>query len=276
MNVFIHANCQGAPLTKILNRRTPKTVVFDFFKPVHELTLDDKSEFLERIAKADVILTQNISNAFGEWCSTENIRSIAQQSQVIVLPTLFFNGYFPSSTYVRGYNSLNSFSDYHDKELMTMFHAGYLVEDALAYKMNSCGNIGLAVERSINELKSRELMCDIIISDYIEENYLLRRLFWTVNHPDNYLLDELAMRVLIALNLPLGGKLTFAREFLGETVIPIDSSLRLNNNLKFDNRIIIKGVVHDAGSYINKYYEIYRKYIVDFEKAIDSYKVDLL
>jgi hypothetical protein len=276
MNIFIHANCQGAPLSKILNRRTSKTTVIDFFKPVHELTLDDKSEFASRVAKADVILTQNISNAFGEWCSTENIRSIAQHSQVIVIPTLFFNGYFPSSTYVRGYDSLNSFSDYHDKELMTMFYAGYRVEDALAYKMTSFGDVSLGVDESINELKFRELMCDVVISDYIEENYLLRRLFWTMNHPDNYLLDELAVRVLIILDLPLGGKLTFAREFLGETVIPIDSSLRINNDLKFDNRIVVKGVVHDAGSYINKYYEIYRKFSVDFERAIDSYKVNLL
>lgn len=52
------------------------------------------------------------------------------------------------------------------------------------------------VENSLNELKSRESVCDVIISDYVEENYNKKELFYVPNHPTNDVMKVITKRLL--------------------------------------------------------------------------------
>ena len=65
-----------------------------------------------------------------------------------------------------------------------------------------------AVEQSLLELKKREEDVDVVISDYISENYDKRQLFYSFNHPINEVLVEYVWRILDFLGLRVWGELT--------------------------------------------------------------------
>lgn len=62
-------------------------------------------------------------------------------------------------------------------------------------------------EHEMKKLKEREKNCDIKISDYIEENYRWKQLFYDPNHPTNDVIKEKAIRVLDILNIKSNDKI---------------------------------------------------------------------
>ena len=60
------------------------------------------------------------------------------------------------------------------------------------YSVEECIKVA---EDSIAELKQREMMCDVKISDVIENNYKQKYNFFTPNHLANFIVVELLKRV---------------------------------------------------------------------------------
>lgn len=56
--------------------------------------------------------------------------------------------------------------------------------------------IQLGIDESFAELRRREWICDLKISDYIEENFRDRQLFFNPNHPSLAVLLEITKRIL--------------------------------------------------------------------------------
>ena len=88
-------------------------------------------------------------------------------------------------------------------------------------------------QNSIENLQLAEKEVDIIISDYIIENYQHMFLFHTYNHPTNYLIIELAKRILQKLDITIVIIEKHDKEFLGKISFPPSPSVYINLNLQF-------------------------------------------
>ena len=153
-----------------------------------------------------------IANKYSIKLATKTI--VAQLSNVcktISIPNLYFKGYFPQdiknkrNVLIGSKWHLNGVVSYGDFVLESFFEKNkseaeledYLLSDELFLKEY----VILQAEGSLNELKRREQECDIIISDYVEENYKTSYLFYTPNHPTNELTHALCNRILSRLDI---------------------------------------------------------------------------
>lgn len=83
---------------------------------------------------------------------------------------------------------------------------------------------------SLMLLRSRELLCDLKISDIIESNFTKSQLFWTFNHPSNYLMTILVQRIISLLGADMKNDQPEYKEFLANEVFPILP--QISNSLK--------------------------------------------
>lgn len=88
-------------------------------------------------------------------------------------------------------------------------------------------------QNSIKQLQLEESNLDINISDFIEQNYQNVFLFHNYNHPTNYVLIELAKRILRKLNMHISIIEKHQEEFLGKISFPPAPSVYINLNLNF-------------------------------------------
>lgn len=170
----------------------------------------------ERVLQClDLFFYQHIdeNNRFGKNLSTSVMLSkLKKECKKICFPNAYFVGYWPqyipatgAALKVRG-GSLY-FIPYRDKMLDGMLAANTCPHD-IVNKLNSDDlfseyDIHYNVEKSLNELKMREERCDIIISDYIEENYRKKECFYSPNHPSNDVMKEVTRRLLKMISIEI-------------------------------------------------------------------------
>jgi hypothetical protein len=166
----------------------------------------------EKIFKADLVITQYISPDYpAAHLATQKLKQ-SVNSKLVVVPNLYFRGYNPDVCYlnlVRSDNAGNLLSktrlqtlwgDYCSATGYKSWLEGKSVAETVARYRWDCPETNSAyrntAENSIYELRRREEPCDVGISDFIEENWMARRLFFTFNHPAEELLIELVRRTL--------------------------------------------------------------------------------
>ena len=159
----------------------------------------------------DLFVYQNVSlnNQYSKLLATENILpQLSAKCKKIAIPNAYFMGYFPQHIQnrrytLKGYNwPVVPYGDFvletffakkrHDAELEQYITDEHLFSEE--YVVNQATN-------SMKELKKREAACDIIISDYIEENYRKKHIFYTPSHPTNEITFELGKRILQDLGI---------------------------------------------------------------------------
>lgn len=204
-------NCQSQPVSELIEFKNPSFHVLSTLK-VHELR--EIKTMPSYFDDADYIITQNLGNGFGVL-ETKNIKKHFSD-KVTVIPGCFFKGnhqdwnYFnhigPSTDNINRVQS--PIGDYHNQTVYDSFVEGLNVEETLqrltSVKYNK-EKYGHLAKESINELKRREKLTDVNVSDFIWSNYKLgKRLFHSFNHPSKVVLNELVNRVLTKLNLRVG------------------------------------------------------------------------
>ena len=147
-------------------------------------------------------------NRFGEVFSTRNmLQNIRDDSKIVFVPNLFFMGYFPQ--YIHNQRNVDL-----DKDPAGRFiHGDRLVDEIMSRsEMNPdvekildriCDEnfippdtVQAYIDFSLNEFKKREEICDVKMSDFIEDNYKYKQLFYSPNHPFQFVLFELVRRIL--------------------------------------------------------------------------------
>lgn len=257
MNIYIHANCQGQALKRIIETSLDARIHnVTIYKPVHLLKMNDCVPFYNALNNSDIIIMQSIGTAFGEFCSSSHISEKYSSKDIIVIPNLYFDGYFPDLRYLRGLKEANSFSEYHSQNILDAYTKGASVSEAVS-GMLSVGELKEDFSASsIERLVDREEACTLVMSDYISDNFDKRRLFWTFNHPANEVLVEMASRIMKLIGKVYRNRM-FGKELLGTTVFPISASSREYYNLKFDFHISVKGISYDIASFVSNYYRVY-------------------
>lgn len=215
--ITFYGNCQT--LWEVMLSASSKSLTSDYFflwlDMVHLLNEERHTGFDVNLLKLiDIFIYQHvdISEKNPIFLSTDYIlNGIREDVPRICIPNVYFNGYFPQycrNIYNRqmpdlpgGENGLFPYGDINIQNLMDDFSKDYIAQklsDLDFYTKSQCEN---NVLDSINELKLREEKCDVIISDYILENYKYIRLFYTNNHPFNFVLKELLIRAYKTIDI---------------------------------------------------------------------------
>lgn len=109
------------------------------------------------------------------------------------------------------------------------------------------------VEKQIIKLEEREKLCDVMISDYIRENYRYKKLFYEPYHPAGVLIKEKGRRILEILGMTEDDSDLYIE--MDSKELPIYTSVSEALGLKFDNKYIRKntGVPMNVKEYVEHY-----------------------
>lgn len=275
-NLLFYGNCQVGSLNEIF-----KNSFQDYKIDIVLCWMDNinKDDFLSKITKADIIITQPIHKGYKnvDYLHTEYILENAKKtSQIFIFPSLHFNFYYFDLTYKTLQNGelLREPSDYHYANLIKYFEENKSTNDYIKEIVNN-DNLKNVIELenmaidSINELIKREnemnsynqiVKCNIInCSNFIEENYKNKLLFYSMNHPSKYIFHYIAE--IILENLKIEKKINYdidplfnhERGILYKTIQKV-----VNFNIDMHLPRLHNYNLQNVEEIVNKYYEIYK------------------
>ena len=280
---MIYGNCQAIPLRQILSRSKSFSSKFELvglhLKPVHLLTNEDWDELKSLLESVDLFIYQNAAERFGIF-GTNNLLTYLKPSCIkLAYPSLFFKGYNPETVFLSNVNFRpNRFVNYDDLNFVRVYIT-YGISGIAIMRKHVCAPDFYDEEffhhnfrESIGELQKREGICNVIISDFIENNWRSQRLFFSVNHPSNIVLNELANRILKYLAMPCLTPLElFENQFLGGIILPIYHSICRQLGFGFDNSVKIGNLWFSLEDYIEKSINEYM--LVEHSAIVESFNM---
>lgn len=191
MKILVLGNCQARPVSHMLGLATAAKLL----EPVvlHLARTDEVSFHEAQMQEADLIIAQATQDDFSPaHVASTGIRA-RYSGKVMVWPNLFYSGQQPWLRYVthaRQGRILGPLDTYHDLRILGDWYKARVGSTPLPDIDPD------AVARvSLKELRMREAGCDLVISDLIEAEATRRLLFFTFNHPANWLLHRLVQRI---------------------------------------------------------------------------------
>lgn len=208
---IIHGNCQTWIIKKFLEKNkifSEKYIFIDL-----PLIFQFQKEQLDIIRhdllwkRCDLLITQIISNEnkFNVELSNNSIYQMLDTNcKILTIPSLYFKGYFPQA--IRNNTPFQKeIFPWRDKFVDSLFMKEKNINKILEIIKNesyiSPTEIEDNINESFNELEKREKLLDITISDYIKLYYKEKQLFYDPYHPCNFLIKEIAIRILKFLNI---------------------------------------------------------------------------
>lgn len=213
-----YGNCQAVALSHIIKDIYSDIYDLLLLPPVHLMTSIDIEMFYECLQndRLKLLIMQNISDNYKNnyLLSTKNILSCVKNAKnIIIIPVCYLDFYYPSISYIKTKNTY-----FNDINLMNLKHNDHedhedyndhedykekfidIVNNEDFYSLEYLQN---KFDNSIRELKSREKFTTIKISDYIEENYKDKLLFYTRNHPTGHIFKYIIFKLNTLLNLEI-------------------------------------------------------------------------
>ena len=263
----ILANCQGQSIAHLLKKNDVFAKAFDLLplNPIHLLKESDAPKIHELVSSLDLLIHQPIGPHYGVFSSDNIVKSMKPDSCSISFPVLFFSGYNPETVYMKniagktiqemGYNDLN---------IMKLFLAGFspqdIVDQIISEDFYSHAFILNNYEQSINSLKEREKDLDVKISQFINNFAKERRLFFSMNHPTNEVLQKVTAQILSLLSIPFVN-LNLPKELLGKTRLFVYPSVRNILGLSWNDSIMVDLKSYTLEDYVARFVTLYEKNI---------------
>lgn len=201
MKIIFIGNCQAQALTQITHylRIDAELVVVP---PVFDLGAFNTDEVKEKIYSADIVFSQRVSEDYPAEFVRPSVLREALGSRVVIWPNIYFDGYFPGVRYVystKGGKVTGPLSDYHFLQIQKSYQDGLTPTEAWeAFISPEPSDILPAdpVGDSITNLRQREQDSDFGMSDYIEANFARSKMFYSMNHPTDEVLQEALRRMV--------------------------------------------------------------------------------
>lgn len=217
MKLLVVGNCQSRPLAKMMQ----VLIGAEYDEPIvlHRATAAEADAHTARLEAADLVLAQMTSDAFEPAHLRSDLLADRYPGKVAVWPNLFYAGQQPFLRYMThpDCGRLNSPLDvYHDGRIFYEWRVARGMADGSADLEDIARRVR---ETSLAVLQKREAECTVGVSDAIAEEEGNRRLFYTFNHPANWLLELLARRLCDHLGLRAAPGPAARREFL-DIVLP--------------------------------------------------------
>lgn len=193
---ILHANCQGDALRPLLENTPAFARLFEIRQRCN-YTREEVTD--QDLAGCGLFLHQRLAPHWGEISTGRLLPRLAQGCQAIILPNLFFKGYWPFWTHaVKGI-------DFADSLLEKLLAAGLSPEDALRLYLKGdpalLGDVEAVAEDSLAREEAKEAGEPIRTAHILRERWREEQLFLTVNHPGRALLFHVAEEVLRLLGL---------------------------------------------------------------------------
>lgn len=208
---LFYGNCQMVALHNMLSPIIGGKYHVYPCRAVHLLTNDDITYIHNILHTIDLLITQPISDNYknNSDLSTKTILSkLSTKCKIIMIPNCYFNFYYPFVTYLKTVHK--EYTEYYfDLNLIQILHSTDNKDDIVTLFFDCIDKCEYPhqdklAEASISELHKREIeMCAkynniycITISQFIKDNYKDHLLFYTRNHPTNYLLAHICKSIL--------------------------------------------------------------------------------
>ncbi len=279
--VMIVANCQGLAIKKILRAHADFNRDWHIYdlSPIHKIKLEEKLDIHKLLTELDLLIYQPISEKFGPFSSDTLLSECHAKCMSISFPVVYFTGYNPETIVLKPLPSEKIISNphaYHDLNVLT----GYINNTSLlgmkkrmlSSDFYSNEFIDENITTSLDNLKSREKLLDIKVSDYIRNNMFSEILMTSHNHPRNKILFYMVDAILKKINLrPLlqEEKEVFKIELTGQAELFRYPSLLNYLNLSSSSKIRMENTVMTLDTLIAKYYTFYRS---NHELALFNYE----
>lgn len=216
-DVVVWGNCQAPPLADLL--RAPLAAhglaVVDV-PPVYLVDTQDMHRVRAILRECAVLVSQPVSDEYRvPGCGTAQLAALLPAgARLVRLPVVYDLGAFPYQA--RGYDGAGRrvdapVTDYHDLRVVLAAARGGTPPAA------DDDAVRAVAASSAAELRRREAGLDVVASDLLDAPDAL----WTITHPTNRVLAELARRVLAVLGVP-GPVAVPAREYLGQRRAPLE------------------------------------------------------
>ena len=196
---MVLGNCQAQYVEGMIATGS-RGVTIERVKPVFELLAADEASVAASFAAADVVFLQRVSEDYQlEWVRPSVVKA-RYPGKVVTWPNIYFDGYFPDARYIylAPYGKLQGpLDDYHFGRVLAAHKAGAPVADAVrALIETELEGDERAFDASLANLRQRESGIDAIISDFLDEEVRRGQCFYTPNHPHNFVLVEMARRLM--------------------------------------------------------------------------------
>ena len=265
--VLLHGNCHMSRIEQMFN--TPELNKNFYVYPVPLIYLN-KQGYIEDdvISNVDIFIHQDIrdDNVFGYRLSDSYLRNCQKKvCQDICIPNLFGVGraFFPNA----GMSNKRDHCIYSGMKL-------FPYEELLIQEKDDCFSFVNKIkdnnlwsyeyvknnfDTNMEKLKQREKNCDVIISDYIIDNYKKYRCFWDVGHPTNRVIKEICQRII----KKIGGGYSLSGLVLNNEMdtyqMPIYNCVIEKLSLEYEDIYLRENTGNHLGTYmdINDYAEEY-------------------
>lgn len=274
--MILYGNCHMAVIERYLNANPNVTKEFAI-RRYYVSDADERYRIPEerQLKECSVFITQDIREENKAYVPgyVKLKEKLMRECTSIVIPNVFeCNMFFPQI--YRPKDKISRVNELHKKELLLneegssvaamdyilaelqgrrdinidrLYESGYGIDDIINYILDKSTYQKEAVvdnfRKEMNKLKKRELNCNIKISDFIENNYQDKQLFYEPGHPTNILLCEYGRRILKYLKIELDETLPIAEGMDSEEVF-IYESVKEALNLKFEQKYIKRNSIN--------------------------------
>jgi hypothetical protein len=234
----------------------------------------NKEDFTNIIKKCDIIITQPIKDNYRnlEYLSTIYVKHHAKPGcKIILVDSCYFNFYYFDLTYKNFKNQpLHKPCDYHYNNMIECYNNGLSKEYYIDNVVNnidfkSSEQLEIIAKNSLNELYNRhinnkEKYRDInIIStyEYIKENYKIKLLFYSMNHPSKHLIQFICEKIISILYIE--NTINYNIDTLDNTKCILYKCISKAVKFNIDNKNALLLNITDHNKITQLYYDTYTK-----------------
>jgi len=278
----IYGNCQLECIKQFLLTNSIFLGQYEYLemKLVHMMEDTDILSAYDIIQNIDLLLIQPISDNYKnnyKLSTTSVLKHIKPTCLVIILPSLYFAGYFPFTGH------LSNNGDFilkpmplHDRNLVKLYikNGGNRISTAIQYKSLLLNDVSISndiflneINKSIAELERREnemkakynILNTLTYSDFIRKNYKNELLCYSDSHPTKFTFRYFTDIILTRLNIPL---MPYPEDLDPERrgIMPFYKSLEKIVNFKVTDDIIINNHPVTIDIFIDQYLDVYSRY----------------
>lgn len=277
-----YGNCQLENICRLLNNSKQFRGIYEYIpvKAVHELEKLDLKIVTKSFKEIDLLLYQAVSPSFKngpEFASDNIIQYLKPSCKKILIPSLFFNPYFPDFHEVNidkyGLLTTSFLCNYQDLNILYGFINN--ISETKLYKIYS--NINFyekpfcqeTLSNAFLSMREREASnnVDIKISDFIEQNFKKFKLFNSQNHPKPIIMQYVIDKIIHLLGLEIS--ITATKTLLDGLEYHIHPSIHKNLELTFDNKIefiTLAGNIDNYRRIIHLFYLAYQNIDINYLK----------
>tara|TARA_B110000208_G_C11708137_1_gene408289 strand:- start:470 stop:1288 length:819 start_codon:yes stop_codon:yes gene_type:complete len=217
LKIGIYANCQGTIGLKYYLTRLFPNCNIDCLMNYHYIKTKKKINY-KNVKQYDIFIFQPLDEKHGIYSTSKNIKNsiinmLNKKCIKISFPYIYNDAFWPltlrewDSKAVPNKESPHGIGikGYHNSEIiLNLLNIENKSKDDikllfLEQKINF--NFKERFRKSIKILKEKEEICDIKITDYILQNYKIKKLFLTKNHPTSCIFKVLIEQILKILNI---------------------------------------------------------------------------